>query len=112
MSVVAVHKSSQLVTNCSLSWKGYKSFKRFKILVATHSNSPSKSGWGMGGWSITHTDLVAHHTKLVVMSWDVMGCCVLSASCQKWQVTHELLQVATILKATSRELLRHLESLL
>ena len=47
-----------------MSWKGYENFKRFKILVAGRSNSPSSSGR-----SITRTDLVAYRTELE-MSWD------------------------------------------
>ena len=41
-----------------------------------------------------------------------MGCRAFSASCQIWRVTYELLRVATIFKATSRELHPHLASLL
>ena len=72
-------------------------FKRFKILIATRSNLPSKSGW-----SITLTDLVAYRTELVVMPWDVVH------SLRIFQIW----RVATIFKVTSRELLRHLASLL
>ena len=67
--------------------------------------------WAGHGRSITSTDLVAYRTELVVISWDVL--------CSRRHVKHgELptsymyLRVATALKASSHEFLRHLTSLL
>ena len=71
----------------------------------------------VGTWaSITHNDLVPCGTKLVVMSWDVVrSLCLVKYGelpTSYLRVTYELLRVATIFKATSRELHPHLASLL
>ena len=87
------------VTLCML-WKGYKNFKHFKILVATLSNSPSKSGR-----SITRMDLVAYRKELVLMSWDV----VRSWRLVKWD---KLSTCCYVIQDDFSELLRHLASLL
>ena len=108
MSAFVVQNSSQLVATRSMSWKGYGNFKRFKILVASRSKGH--------GWSITRTDLVACRTKLVVMSWDVMHSRRLvkhgELPTRYLRVARRYLRVATILKETSYEFLRHLTSLL
>ena len=83
MSVVVIHKSSQIVATCSLSRKGYKNFKWFKILVTTHRNSLSKNGR-----SITRTDLLAYRTELL-MSLDVVPSWRLVIT---WRVSYKLLQ--------------------
>ena len=73
MSAVVVHKSSQLIATHSLSWKGYKNFKLFKILVATRRVKVGVA------WAEHNSDLVAFHTELVV---NVMGCRAFLETCK------------------------------
>ena len=88
----------------SMSWKGYENFKRFKILVASRLLK-----WAGHGQSITRTDLVAYRTELLVMLWDVVHS---QRVVKHGELPTRYLRVATTLKATSHEFLRHLTSLL
>ena len=56
---------------------------------------------------MTRTDLVAYRTELVVMSWDVVRSRRLV---KHGELPTGYLRVATTLKATSHEFLRHLTS--